>query len=225
MRPRGQEAHRLVVAGKQWVRCAITDLGAQQLDSAAARLMHLREQVQRWSIDEIDILQLREKQLEADEVLSLAIAARAILDRCPPRPDGSPRTRLVLNGRPDLAIAAGAHGVHLTARDGEVTPAQVRAAFRHAGRSSAFVSVSCHTLADVTSAHCSGVDLVLFGPVFEKRVAGTLVTPGLGLPTLAAACRAAAGTPVLALGGITPANTPGCLQAGAAGVAGIRLFA
>jgi thiamine-phosphate pyrophosphorylase len=87
------------------------------------------------------------------------------------------------------------------------------------------VSVSCHTLDEVQRAHRAEVDLILFGPVFEKRVEGEVVAPGAGLAGLQAACKVAPGSPVLALGGITVANTPACLAAGAAGIAGIRLFA
>jgi len=87
------------------------------------------------------------------------------------------------------------------------------------------ISVSCHTLDEVRRAHEARVDLILFGPVFEKRVARQLIQDGSGLKALEAACRAAEGTPVLALGGITLENTSACLAAGAAGIAAIRLFA
>jgi thiamine-phosphate pyrophosphorylase len=67
------------------------------------------------------------------------------------------------------------------------------------------------------------VDLVLFSPVFEK-LAGPPATPQ-GLQALHRACAAAEAIPVLALGGVTSINAQDCLAAGAAGVAGIRLFA
>jgi len=66
--------------------------------------------------------------------------------------------------------------------------------------------------------------MVLFGPVFEKRVEGELVVRGLELMMLQAACVIAGKLPVLALGGVTAENAAACVQAGAAGVAGIRLF-
>ena len=91
-------------------------------------------------------------------------------------------------------------------------------------------SLSCHTLADIDRAHALAPDLILFGPIFEKRVPATpqqaeFVQPGIGLAALEAAVRAARGIPVLALGGITDRNTHACLEAGAAGIAAIRLFA
>jgi thiamine-phosphate pyrophosphorylase len=76
----------------------------------------------------------------------------------------------------------------------------------------------------VERARDAGVDLIVFGPVFEKRVEGRVVVSGVGLEVLARASRAAGGIPVVALGGVTMEVTGDCLAAGAAGVAGIRLF-
>ncbi len=127
------------------------------------------------------------------------------------------RTKLLINGRLDVALATGAHGVHLTSREGELTPAQVRSIFPEA-----IVSVSCHTIDDVR--HSLDADFLLFGPVFEKSVTGERVAEGSGLELLHQACLAAGQVPVLALGGITADNTNACLEAGASGIAGIRLF-
>jgi thiamine-phosphate pyrophosphorylase len=179
----------------------------------------LTSQARRWVEAGIDFVQLRDKTLQAGE---LAALARALLDEF--GPDGVP-PRLLVNGRADVAAAAGATGVHLTAHPGELIPEQVRRVFALAGRPTPVVSVSCHTLDEVRRAHAAEADLILFGPVFEKRVDGEIVTHGIGLAALEAACRAAPGSPVLALGGINLANTPACLAAGAAGIAGIRLFA
>jgi thiamine-phosphate pyrophosphorylase len=84
--------------------------------------------------------------------------------------------------------------------------------------------VSCHSVDEVRRAKKEGVDFVLFGPVFEKRVDGEMVGDGVGLERLQEACSAAAGMPVLALGGVTWPRAELCIEAGAAGVAGIRLF-
>ena len=73
---------------------------------------------------------------------------------------------------------------------------------------------------EVTQAATDGATLAIFAPVFEKKDApGTVPT---GLEALREACRAK--IPVLALGGITLQNAASCLQAGAAGIAAIRLF-
>jgi thiamine-phosphate pyrophosphorylase len=175
------------------------------------------ERAHRWAHEGVQFVQLREKQLVAGELVKLATALRAAL-----REAGE--TKLLVNGRVDVAVAAGADGVHLTSREGELTPEQVRQVFRAAGGGEPVVSVSCHTLDEVQRAVADGVDLILFGPVFEKRVAGVVVAEGVGLETLREACAAAAGTPVLALGGVTWANAELCVETGAAGVAAIRLF-
>ncbi len=169
----------------------------------------------------IDFLQLREKDLAPLDLLALASALRAVL------PSGiSPR--LLLNTDLPTALTAHADGLHLpsgrTPTDLATTFAAARDAFARAGRAHPILSVSTHSLNDVLAARSAGADLILFGPVFEKPVHGTPVQPGVGLPALTAAARAAHPTPVLALGGITPATVPACLAAGAAGIAAIRLF-
>jgi thiamine-phosphate pyrophosphorylase len=82
------------------------------------------------------------------------------------------------------------------------------------------ISVSCHSPAAVIQAASEKADLAIFAPVFGKRGAAT--TPPVGIVALRDACRS--DVPVLALGGVTLQNAASCLDAGAAGVAGIRLF-
>ncbi len=77
--------------------------------------------------------------------------------------------------------------------------------------------MSCHTPTEVADAAAQGADYVVFGPVFEKELAAPA-----GLGALREACKQ--NIPVFALGGVTMANAESCIQAGAAGVAGIRLF-
>jgi thiamine-phosphate pyrophosphorylase len=77
---------------------------------------------------------------------------------------------------------------------------------------------------EVRRAREGGADLIVFGPVFEKRVEGEVVVAGVGLGLLAEACEVAGGVPVVALGGVTEENVARCIESGAAGVAGIRLF-
>jgi thiamine-phosphate pyrophosphorylase len=175
-------------------------------------------QARRWATMGVEFVQLREKQLAAAEVVKLAEAIRVGL-----REVGG-RTKLLVNGPADVAVAAGADGVHLTTRVGEQTAAEVRRVFAAAGAGEPVVSASCHTLAEVRRAVDQGVDLILFGPVFEKRVEGIVVVAGVGLERLREACAAAGGTPVLALGGVSWESAGLCVEAGAAGVAGIRLF-
>lgn len=172
-----------------------------------------------WAAQGIDFIQLREKDLEAGQLADLT---RAMLVAV--RTVAGTGTRLLVNSRADVAVAAGADGVHLTAAAGELTPDQVRAVFAAAGRPIPVVSVACHTVSDVMQACRGGADLMLFGPVYGKVVGGIEVMAGVGVGSLRAACVAADGVRLLALGGVTRENASECMAAGAAGVAGIRLF-
>jgi len=136
------------------------------------------------------------------------------------------RARLLINSRTDVALAAGADGVHL--RSGDISGAAIARSISQevAVRDSqlatrgSIIAVSCHSPSDVMRAESDGADFVVFAPVFEKRDAREMQAQGLD--ALRAAC--AAGIPVLALGGVTLENAASCLAAGAAGIAGIRLF-
>ena len=163
----------------------------------------------------IDFLLLREKDLPAGEQAALARQMRQAAN--------GTRCRILIAGRPDIALACGLDGVHLSAGEGELTPDEVRHLF--AGRAAApFITCSCHTEAETVRARNAGADAALFAPVFGKVVDGDKVTPAAGLDALAAACHAAGTMPVFALGGITETNAPACVAAGAAGIAGIRTF-
>jgi thiamine-phosphate pyrophosphorylase len=197
------------------LRCAITSRALYPGDEFHQQAALVR-QASRWAADGIDLIQLREKDLSAAEIAALA---RQILRAIA---SAASSTKLLINSRPDIAIATGAHGVHLTSNHDELTPVQVRTLYRSANP--AVITVSCHTLDDVLRARDNQADAILFAPVFEKIVAGNEITPGQGLELLRAACTAASPVPVYALGGVTQENAPACLAAGAIGIAGIRLF-
>lgn len=172
----------------------------------------------------VQFLQLREKDLSIDALTILAAELRATLQAH--APDPATRPRLLINTHAEAAIAARADGVHLPSAT-PFTPADIRHRYAVAGLPAPILSLSCHTLEDVgraTEDLANTPDVILFGPVFEKRANGHLISPGLGLHRLAEACSRATPLPVLALGGITADNTPACLEAGAAGIAAIRLF-
>ena len=198
-------------------RYAITSRALYPGGEAQQQAALLRE-ASRWIADGIDLIQLREKDLPA---ASIAALAREILQAIGAA--NSP-AKLLLNSRPDIAIAAAAHGVHLTAAPGELTPAQIRSLYTSANRPAPIITISCHTLEDVHRARVHQADAILFAPVFEKIVAGQIITPGQGLDRLRAACLAASFIPVYALGGVTLENAAACADAGAVGIAGIRLF-
>ncbi len=192
------------------IRYAIT--GQSGVYPNEAELLQLAA---RWAADSINFVQLREKHRDAGPLTALARELIAAL---------GPHTRLLVNGRTDVAIAAGAAGVHLTAAPDELTPQQVRRVFALADRPEPTISVSCHTLEAAQRARDAGADMILFGPVFEKRVDGAVVVDGVGLDALQRVCAAVTPLKVLALGGVTLKNAQPCIDAGAAGIAGIRLF-
>jgi thiamine-phosphate pyrophosphorylase len=133
------------------------------------------------------------------------------------------RTRLLINSRTDIAIAIGADGVHL--RSDDVPPGEVRRVWASCGagalaRDEPQIAVSCHRPCDVERAQSQGADFAVFAPVFEKKDRPD--TQPAGLAVLHEACRSR--IPVVALGGVTLDNAASCLQAGAAGIAAIRLF-
>jgi thiamine-phosphate pyrophosphorylase len=197
------------------LRYAITQRTLFSGDDPLQRAALVR-QAARWAADGIDFIQLREKDLPTSD---LATLARNILEAIRDTP-----TKLLINSRPDVALATGAHGVHLAAHPGQLTPTQVRHLYAKAGALEPLITLSCHTLADIAQVRKEHPSAILFAPVFEKSVAGQQVLPGTGLDRLHEACQAAAPIPVYALGGITWENAPQCLAVGAAGVAGIRLF-
>ena len=159
----------------------------------------------------VDFVLIREKHLGARE---LAALGRRLMEAT--RGGG---TRVLIAGRVDVAAAIGAAGVHLGASPGELRVQQVRMVMPEA-----FVSVACHTVEEVRRAREDGASAVLFAPVFGKRVDGVEVVAGVGLGALREACEAAGEMPVFALGGVTDENATDCVEAGAAGVAGIRMF-
>jgi thiamine-phosphate pyrophosphorylase len=180
-----------------------------------AALLH---QASRWVADGIDLIQLREKDLPASDIAALV---REILQTIAAKV--SP-TKILINSRTDIALATGAHGVHLTTHPDELTIAQVRSLHDSANRTASIITISCHTLEEVHRARLNQADAILFAPVFEKIIAGQTITPGQGIDRLRAACLAASPIPVYALGGVTLEKAAACLDAGAAGIAGIRLF-
>jgi thiamine-phosphate pyrophosphorylase len=192
--------------------------GSEHKNDEQEKQAALLAEAARWIAEGIDFIQLREKDLPA---AALATLARNLLETIARA--ASP-TRLLINSRPDIALATGAHGVHLTASPNELSPIQIRDLFLSARASKPLITLSCHTLSEVHRAYPLQVDAILFAPVFEKPLAEGENLPGQGLDQLRAAFLAADPIPVFALGGVTPENAPDCLKVGAAGVAGIRLF-
>ena len=189
---------------------------------------------------DVDFIQLRERDLSARALESLAREALAVVRNRQTIPRGNQDalgehsrehfSRLLINSRLDVALALGADGVHLRSNDMNAGEAHAIAANVHQKQPPTqlrdfVISVACHTRSEVRLAEAHGANLVLFGPIFEKADSSFSVA---GIQALRETCRDrhAANPPVqiLALGGINVKNAKLCLKAGAAGVAGIRLF-
>jgi thiamine-phosphate pyrophosphorylase len=176
----------------------------------ASRRRSLLDKIGQAVASGVDFIQLREKDLPIRELETLAGAAVRLIHQ-----PAHGKTRLLINSRSDVAIASAADGVHL--RSDDVSAGEVRAIWRDCRIP--VIAASCHSLADVQRAKTEGADLAVFGPVFGKKNGNS---QPVGLDLLRQAC--AIGLPVLALGGVTLENVRACMDAGAAGIAGIRLF-
>jgi thiamine-phosphate pyrophosphorylase len=170
----------------------------------------------------IDFVQLREKDLPIRDLEKLSFEAVRVIRETSQAE--SRRIRLLINSRTDVAISSGADGVHL--RSSDLLPSDVRKVWTaSADRAGSVgrrpeIGVSCHTLSEVAKAGESGATFAVFGPIFEKRDAPGIQPFGVG--PLQQSIRYK--IPVLALGGIDFENARSCVNAGAAGIAAIRLF-
>jgi thiamine-phosphate pyrophosphorylase len=173
------------------IRYYVTDRRQGEILASAARAIR----------DRVEMIQVREKDLPGKELFDLVCRVRDLAS--------GTDTRVLVNDRLDVAMAAGIDGVHLPSNG---LPAdRVRPFVKHLG-------VSVHTLEEAVAADAARADFVVFGPVFES--------PGkrpVGLEPLRRVASAVK-VPVLAIGGITLENAHTVMAAGASGIAGIRLF-
>jgi thiamine-phosphate pyrophosphorylase len=154
--------------------------------------------------DGVEMIQIRAKQLSARDLDALVRTLLRV----------ARNTSVLVNTRTDVALACGAHGVHLPA--GSMSPETIR----RIAPAEFLIGVSCHTLDELQAAEREGADFAVYGPVFPS------VTKSLSPIGIEAFREAVASVQlsVYALGGVTAENAPQCIQAGAAGVAGISLF-
>jgi thiamine-phosphate pyrophosphorylase len=208
----------------------ITDRTAFAVDEPTRR-RRLLEKITEAARAGVDYIQLREKDLSTRELESLASEAVSVVEKLRTE-NRELRTALLINSRTDIALAAGADGVHL--RSDDISPQEVRAIWRICGAGLCgagtparqlspqppSIGVSCHSPEEAAKAAENSATFAVFAPIFEKKVSPA--TPAKGLSSLQEACKAR--IPVLALGGVTLSNALSCLEVGAAGIAGIRLF-
>lgn len=178
------------------IRCYITDRRTLQTGES------LGAAISRNIAAGVDWVQIREKDLSARELFELVRTLTG--------------AKILVNSRVDVALAAGAAGVHLPSH----SPAP--RLWRAITPPGFLIGVSCHSVEEVRMAEEQDADYALFGPVFPPLSKSSDLL-ARGLEALARASSAVR-IPVLALGGVTPENAASCAAAGAAGIAGISIF-
>ena len=185
----------------------MTDLKALRNGAIARELL---ERIHIAAAAGVDWVQIREKDLAARELLELAresVAANS--------------SRIIINDRLDVALAAGAAGVHLGHAS---APARGVVAWCRRGNAPPefLVGVSCHSLEGAKQAERDGASYTYFGPIYETPSKIPFGKPH-GVAELASVCSAVR-IPVIAIGGVNESNAAECLRAGAAGIAAIRMI-
>jgi thiamine-phosphate pyrophosphorylase len=169
----------------------------------------------------VDWIQIREKELSARDISALVSDSLALGKKSHP---GNHTTRILVNDRLDIALTERAGGVHLGGNSLPLRDAVqwIGSQTNRSGVQDFLVGVSCHSLPAAIQAERDGADYIFFGPVFATP-SKVSFGPPQGLSKLKEVCRAVS-ISVLAVGGITLENAASCLEAGAAGIAAIRLF-
>ena len=195
---------------RKHVLCYATDRRALELRDAAEATDAVVKIAARAAAAGVDWIEIREKDLTARALFDLA---GRIVALCP-------SACVLVNDRLDVALAAGAAGVHLSGAGLPV--ASVHSWVRRRADRAFLTGKSCHSIEEAVAAERDGADYIFFGPIFptpSKLVYG----PPQGTGRLSEVCRAIE-IPAIAIGGITPENARQCIAAGASGVAAIRWF-
>ena len=178
--------------------------GNTSLENFKEKIIELTETIRLASAAGVSLVQIREKHLPARLVFDLAVAAVAAVSET--------AGKVLVNDRFDIAIAAGAHGVHISA---DSIPA---ATVRRCVPNGFIIGCSAHSLSAVLAAKDAGADFATFSPIFVTPEKGE----PKGLDQLAMVCSSAGSFPVIALGGVSEANVARVIERGAAGAAAIR---
>lgn len=156
--------------------------------------------------NEISLIQIREKKLSAKLLFELTSASAKITGRS--------KTKLLVNDRADVALAAKADGVHLTENS---ISAEI---IRHDFPSDFIIGVSTHSIETAEKARSQKADFITFSPVFASPDKGE----PQGLEKLSEVCDKLKPFPVIALGGLDETNYKSVLENGASGFAAIRFL-
>ena len=192
--------------------CYVTDRKALSGEKTPSALL---DKIRAAAAAGVDWVQIREKDLPARELLALVREAVAL---------GSDRPgsmQMIVNDRLDVALAAGAAGVHLGHAS---VPARDVVRWCRAGNAPAdfLVGVSCHSLEGAQEAESAGASYTYFGPIHETPSKIPFGKPH-GVEELAHVAKAVR-IPVIAIGGVNESNAAECIRAGAAGIAAIRMI-
>jgi thiamine-phosphate pyrophosphorylase len=156
----------------------------------------------------VDFIQIREKDLPDKALFELTCRAVALARKS--------KSKIIVNGRADIALAAGAHGVHLPVSGVKISD------LRSWLPGLFLIGASTHSVREALHAISAGADYVLLGPVYRMESKAAFGLP-LGLDGLRRACLSLC-APVLGLGGIRAESVGSVLEAGTAGIAAISLF-
>jgi thiamine-phosphate pyrophosphorylase len=204
------------------ILCYVTDRKNLQFSSLGDSRGQLLKRIAGATSAGIDWIQVREKDLPGKEIASVVRDSLAAV-REANRQSGK-GTRILVNDRLDVALSEHAGGVHLG--ENSLPAGDVRRwigeQLEQAASPDFRVGVSCHSLESALVAWRDGADYIFFGPIFATPAKTAFGAPQ-GLAKLEEICKSVS-VPVLAIGGITVENAASCVEAGAAGIAAIRLF-
>ncbi|MHB8755406.1 MAG: thiamine phosphate synthase [Candidatus Acidiferrales bacterium] len=202
--------------------CYVTDRRLLGRDPSLPTTEDLLLRMGRAAAAGVDWIQIREKDLPARELLELTRGAIATVQgKANAGPRVPARALVLVNDRLDVALAAGAAGVHL---GGDSIPIGKVVRWIRAGNAPRdfLVGASCHEIFDAIEAERVGANYIFFGPIHETPSKIKFGAPQ-GVDKLAEVCQRVR-IPVLAIGGMNEENAAACMRAGAAGIAAIRLF-
>ena len=202
--------------------CYVTDSKALPADKTASAPLNktLLDTIRAAAAAGVDWVQIREKDLSTRELFEFVREVLALASACPD--SIRPRSiKVIVNDRLDVALAAGAAGVHLGHAS---APAREVVRWCRAGNAPAdfLVGVSCHSLEGAQEAENAGASYTYFGPIYETPSKIPFGKPH-GIDELAQVAKAVR-IPVIAIGGINESNAADCIRAGVAGIAAIRMI-